>query len=131
MFASMNEKPLPSPAARADDPGESAGAQDVAVDPGPPRATEVAAPEGTSQVTFTHASHELLFAEPVLRCDVCDAPLREDADDGAQDSIGGRGLYLWIRGGKTVYEEPPLCTACGTAIGMSALARWDIEEEEG
>jgi hypothetical protein len=127
----MNEKPLPSPAARADDAGESAVATDGAIDPSPPRAAEVAAPDGTSAVRFTHVSHELLFEEPGPRCDVCDVPLREDADDGEEDSIGGRGLYLWIRGDKTVYEEPLLCTACGTAIGMSALARWDIEEEEG
>jgi hypothetical protein len=69
-----------------------------------------------------------------LRCDVCEEPVADDDEDDASDapwSLTGHGLYLWLRGDKIVYEEPPLCASCGTAIGMSALARWEIEEEEG
>ena len=73
---------------------------------------------------------EIAPAEEAPRCDVCGDPVLED--DGASPwSVPGHGLYLWLRGDRIVYEEPPLCAACGTAIGMSALARWEIEEEEG
>jgi hypothetical protein len=68
------------------------------------------------------------------RCDVCGEPVPDDDDEDASESpfsVPGRGLYVWSRGDKIVYEEPPLCASCGTAIGMSALARWEIEEEEG
>ena len=34
-------------------------------------------------------------------------------------------------GDETRLETVPLCTACAAAIGMTALARWEIEEEEG
>jgi hypothetical protein len=82
---------------------------------------------------FTHVSHEVLFAEDSPKCDVCGEPLgaegAEDDEEGCAPT--GRGLYVWSRGGETIYEEPPLCASCGTAIGMSALARWEIEEEEG
>jgi hypothetical protein len=84
---------------------------------------------------------EVLEEEPPT-CDVCGAPIPAE-DDGDLDenadvsadankwAPAGRGLYVWSRGGETVYEEPPLCGSCSTAIGMSALARWEIEEEEG
>jgi hypothetical protein len=67
------------------------------------------------------------------RCDVCGEPVQDDDEDVAESpfSVSGHGLYIWSRGDKIVYEEPPLCASCGTAIGMSALARWEIEEEEG
>ena len=60
-------------------------------------------------------------------CDVCGRKL-EGRDE---DDLGGTGLLIWVRGDKVVYEEPPLCRDCSTAIGMTALARWEIEEEEG
>jgi hypothetical protein len=63
--------------------------------------------------------------EPV--CDVCGSKV--DLDD--EDAMTGSGLYVWVRGDKVVYEEPPLCASCGTAISMTALGRWEIEEEEG
>jgi hypothetical protein len=43
----------------------------------------------------------------------------------------GLGVYLWARGDEIRFEGAPLCTACASAIGMTALARWEIEEEEG
>jgi hypothetical protein len=131
----MNEKPLPTHASRADEREEAVAsgiATNVAAEvAGEPRAPGPApTPVEPLPVTFTRVSHEALFADPGPRCDVCDVPLDEDESD-EEDGIGGRGLYVWIRAGRTVFEEVPLCAACGTAIGMSALARWDIEEEEG
>jgi hypothetical protein len=76
-------------------------------------------------------SHELLFDEvPSSRCDACGEPLAEaDAPDGY--GVPGRGVYLWARGEETRLESVPLCASCASAIGMTALARWEIEEEEG
>jgi hypothetical protein len=63
-------------------------------------------------------------------CDVCGKKV-EDLDDEDGEQLSGSGLYIWLRGDKVVYEEPPLCASCGTAISMTALGRWEIEEEEG
>lgn len=57
-------------------------------------------------------------------CDVCDAPIEDEAE-------ASRGLYVWARGGEVHYEEPHLCESCATAIGVTALAAWSVEEEEG
>lgn len=43
----------------------------------------------------------------------------------------GSGLYIWPRGDEVRYEEPPLCLRCATAIGLTALALFTMEEEEG
>jgi len=91
---------------------------------------------GASIVPFV--SSEVPGEEPPT-CDVCGArlPSEDDEDQGGENANenryapAGRGLYVWSRGGEIVYEEPPLCGSCSTAIGMSALARWEIEEEEG
>jgi hypothetical protein len=58
-----------------------------------------------------------------LRCDACDEPI-----DGEPS---GRGLYMWTRGEEVRFEEPALCPGCATAIGVTALAAWSVEEEEG
>jgi hypothetical protein len=79
------------------------------------------------------ASHEALFqAEGDPRCDACDAAL-PPPDDGDDDDfrIPGQGVYLWTRGDERRFEKAPLCAECASAIGMTALARWEIEEEEG
>ena len=56
------------------------------------------------------------------RCDACDAAI-----DGEP---AGHGLLLFVRGDAIEREEPPLCEACGLAIGMTAL--WSfLDEEEG
>ncbi len=57
------------------------------------------------------------------RCDACDGPLEGEP--------AGRGLYMWTRGDEVRFEEPALCDNCATAIGVTALAAWSIEEEEG
>jgi hypothetical protein len=43
----------------------------------------------------------------------------------------GSGLLLFVRGDEVRYEEPPLCSRCSVAIGVTALVRWAEEEEEG
>jgi hypothetical protein len=83
--------------------------------------------EGPSAVPTTQAA----VAEPTLpRCDVCDTPITP-AVDGDEGTSGGSGLYVWVRHGEVVYEEPPLCAACSSAITLSALQRWITEEDEG
>jgi hypothetical protein len=61
-------------------------------------------------------------AEP-LRCDVCDTTIEGEA--------AGRGLYMWTRGDEVRFDEPALCQQCATAISVTALRQWDVEEEEG
>jgi len=80
---------------------------------------------------FIVASHEALFHQSeALECDACGMPLSADDDGGF--ALPGKGLFVWTRGADHVrYEEPPLCPHCATAIGVSALTRWAIEEEEG
>jgi hypothetical protein len=81
---------------------------------------------------FRVASHDLLFAPTnEHRCDACGADLPWQADGDTDDySVLGRGVYLWVRGGAVTIEHAPLCASCASAIGMTALARWEIEEEE-
>jgi hypothetical protein len=83
------------------------------------------------------AGHDVLFQESDAdRCDVCADTLERratndaESDDGVFDG-GGRGLLVWSRGDERRYQEPPLCSSCATAIGVTALQRWEIEEEEG
>jgi hypothetical protein len=61
--------------------------------------------------------------ESALSCDACDEPIVGEP--------AGSGLYLWTRGDEIRFEEPPLCASCATAIGVTALAQWSVEEEEG
>lgn len=75
------------------------------------------------------ASHTVLFHEGDERCSVCSELLGEDDDDGP--AIRGCGLLVWARGEERRYEEPKLCASCAAAIGVSALQRWEIEEDEG
>jgi hypothetical protein len=69
-----------------------------------------------------------LFRKEEARCDACGEPLVEKDESFA---LLGRGQYLWSRGDQVRFEDAPLCPACAAAIGLSALARWEIEEEEG
>ncbi len=100
----------------------------ITVSVGVPRAQPLDA-EGDFRVL----SHDVLFAPTSeLRCDACDADLpREDDGDDGGFRVLGRGVYLWVRGGEVTLEHAPLCASCASAIGMTALARWEIEEEEG
>ncbi|WP_394838548.1 hypothetical protein LVJ94_16735 [Pendulispora rubella] len=80
------------------------------------------------------ATHAILFEEVAAestRCDVCDRQVEQVEGDPDGYAVGGSGLYVWTRGEEVRYEEPPLCGRCGTAIGVMALAQWDLEEDEG
>lgn len=76
------------------------------------------------------ASHAVLFEAPKDCCSVCRAALADESD-GEEPSFRGRGLLVWARGDERRYEEPELCPRCASAIGVTALHRWEIEEDEG
>ena len=81
---------------------------------------------------FVSASHSILFETHDDKCSVCSSELGiddDDDDDGMQHR--GRGLFVWARGEERRYEEPQLCSGCASAIGVTALNRWEIEEDEG
>ncbi|HVH41804.1 MAG TPA: hypothetical protein VM925_05655 [Labilithrix sp.] len=82
-----------------------------------------------STVTCFTASHTILFEQSDERCSVCDETLETEDEDGTE--VRGRGLLVWTRGEERRYEEPHLCPSCASAIGVSALQRWEIEEDEG
>jgi hypothetical protein len=94
-------------------------------------ASPTCAPSNSSgELLFNVASHAELFIEPEEEaCDVCGEAVAEDSDEGF--AVPGRGLYVWSRGDELRIEEPALCPSCASAVGVSALARWEIEEEEG
>jgi hypothetical protein len=80
---------------------------------------------------YVVASHDVLFGvieEP--RCDACGGELSVE-DEDAGYGLPGAGMYLWTRGDEVRIEKAPLCSSCASAIGVAALARWEIEEEEG
>ena len=58
-----------------------------------------------------------------VHCDQC--------GEAIEGEPPGRGLYMWTRGDERRFEEPALCAQCSIAIGVSALAAWNLEEEEG
>ncbi|MBM4359739.1 MAG: hypothetical protein FJ096_16675 [Deltaproteobacteria bacterium] len=60
--------------------------------------------------------------EELPRCHACDAVI-----DGEPTATG---LLVWSRGESVHMEEPPLCASCAAAIGLSALRRWAVEDEE-
>jgi hypothetical protein len=94
----------------------------------PPAATDA---PGAANDEVIVASQDVLFGDvPSSRCDACGVPIAE-ADEAEGYGIPGRGVYLWARGEDAHLESVPLCASCASAIGMTALARWEIEEEEG
>jgi len=60
--------------------------------------------------------------EPV-QCDACGTEIEGEP--------AGHGLLVFPRGDDVLREEPPLCERCAHAISMTALARWEMEEEDG
>jgi hypothetical protein len=82
---------------------------------------------------YSVLGHEVLFEEDsaASQCDVCGRVVEEDGGEG--HTVPGRALYVWTRGAgeETRRDEPPLCPSCAAALGLSALQRWEIEEEEG
>lgn len=80
---------------------------------------------------YVVASHDVLFGDvECAQCDACGSALGLDDEDGGYD-LPGAGVYLWVRGDEVRVERAPLCASCASAIGVTALARWEIEEEEG
>jgi hypothetical protein len=109
------------PVSGGSETGDSPNAREVCAAGGP----------GDDAGAWTCASHDALFrAVDEIRCDACGCEL-EDPEIGDEDDLGGRGVYVWTRGDEARLEEAPLCASCASAIGMTALARWEIEEEEG
>jgi hypothetical protein len=81
---------------------------------------------------FVTASHAVLFKDDeAAQCDVCGEQVEASDEPGEGFDVHGRGLLVWARGEERRYQEPPLCPGCAAAIGVSALQRWEIEEEEG
>jgi hypothetical protein len=77
-----------------------------------------------------HPPPRAIVPDDEVRCDACgDVITSADDDDG--HAIAGAGVYVWTRGDEVRFEKAPLCAACASAIGVSALARWELEEEEG
>ncbi len=83
--------------------------------------------------------HEILFAEPLIeRCDACGDDLcahemlaLSSDSDAHERTNATHGVYLSARGDEIRLEKAPLCGSCSTALGMTALMQWDLEEEEG
>lgn len=72
-----------------------------------------------------------MFESEEQRCSVCSELLVAHDDDDETAAPRGRGLLVWSRGEERRYEEPELCPRCASTIGLSALHRWEIEEDEG
>ncbi len=122
----MNEESSATSELASPSPVEDAGAEST---PAPPRSNPTSTSPGSS-VAFVARGHEVLFRDDATdRCDVCGERVEEDSGEGP--AVPGRALYVWARGEAVRYEEPPLCPACGAALALSALGRWEIEEEEG
>jgi hypothetical protein len=116
----LTEASVASAASAADDAGAESKAVPVLPKQGP---------EGT--VAYVALGHEALFEndDAANRCDVCGEIVEEDSGEGP--AVPGRALYVWTSGEEIRRDEPPLCPSCAAALGLSALGRWEIEEEEG
>lgn len=56
-------------------------------------------------------------------CHACDTPIEGEP--------ASRGFLLFLRGDRTHIERPPLCERCAHAIGITAMWRYWLEEDEG
>ncbi len=77
---------------------------------------------------FQVITHDVLFEDAIDKsaCDVCGEHVEE-----ADDALTGHSYFMRARGEHVAYESRPLCERCATAVGMTALHRWQVEEEEG
>lgn len=80
----------------------------------PPRPTP-------SNITLAAPLSAEATAPPTFECDACGKLVEGEPS--------GHGLYVWTRGDEVRYEEPPLCARCANAIGLAALAQWELEED--
>lgn len=56
-------------------------------------------------------------------CDLCGVTIEGEP--------AGRGLLLFVRGDTLLREEPPLCERCAHGVGVAAMKRWELEDEDG
>lgn len=56
-------------------------------------------------------------------CHACDAPIEGEP--------ASHGYLLFVRADRPRVERPPLCERCTHAIGITALWRFWMEEDEG
>ncbi|CAN5358857.1 hypothetical protein BH09MYX1_BH09MYX1_55890 [soil metagenome] len=93
----------------------------------PPVDRPVTAAPPKPVVAFASATHAILFeTESATQCTVCGDEITED--DGAR--VSGSGLLVFARGDDVRYEEPRLCDACATAVGITQHRLWDLEDDE-
>ncbi len=86
------------------------------------------------KIPYLRASVGDLFrARTVPSCDACgeELPVEPSGSDDEGFQIRGKGTYVSSRGAAVQYEDVPLCPSCGSAIALTALRQWDIEDEEG
>jgi hypothetical protein len=90
-----------------------------------------AAPQQSQAEAWTSASQDVLFelAENAA-CDACGRIMSRPVESQGYAETG-QGLYMWVRDNEVRLDPAPLCASCAAAIGVTALARWEIEEEEG
>jgi hypothetical protein len=82
-------------------------------------------------VPLVSESHHVLFRQAAHpACDVCGEPL-PPIDEEPDFALAGEGMLVWYRGEERRAEKIPLCGGCATAIGVTAMHRWEIEEDEG
>jgi hypothetical protein len=82
-----------------------------------------------SPLVASYAADDVALAALARRTD--DEPSRCHAcDEEIQGTPAGSGLLLWSRGDRIETEEPPLCPACAAAIGLTALRRSALEDDE-
>lgn len=78
---------------------------------------------------------DLFEADESPSCGVCGDTLDalDALDDGSDEghAVQGRGMLLWSRGEERRTEDVPLCPTCSAGIGITALSRFQLEEEEG
>lgn len=94
-----------------------------------------AVPEGrdlireASPLVVSYAADDIALAALTRRQDD-DAPLCHACDARLDGATITTGLLVWARGEELVTEEPPLCPACSAAIGLTALRRFALEDDE-
>ncbi len=72
------------------------------------------------EVALTALARRRALAEAPTRCDACD-----EAIEGRSPAMGA---HLSSRDGTTSVHDVPLCDQCATAIGITALRRFELEE---
>lgn len=82
-------------------------------------------PEGipcyaADEVALTALARRRALEDGPSRCDACEEPIEGRAP--------AMGAHLSSRDGTTSVHDVPLCDRCATAIGITALRRFELEE---